>query len=259
MSLKRHVHRSEIVGLDGSLDGGVVHSGERLLVEHAGGADNIVDASCLLVRLGKCTCHVLALSHVDAVLRTRVREYAGTALLQHFHDVLADAVAASEYHSHLVTEDIADVRDVLRLRILKLEKLVEHVCVLTIGELHVALLASNHENGLVRILAHYTTVVRCLELRVLQCAVVSVGDKLTVERLRSLSAAKLRAVGNGRDIALVVHLNDGVGRRDGNVDGTMVLKRVNDVVKDALADKRAHGIVEDEVDVLILIGSDGRQ
>ena len=39
----------------------------------------------------------------------------------------------------------------------------------------------------------------------------------------------------------------------------MVLKRVNDVVKDALADERAHGIVEDEVDVLILIGSDGRQ
>ena len=39
----------------------------------------------------------------------------------------------------------------------------------------------------------------------------------------------------------------------------MVLQRVNDVVKDALADKRAHGIVEDEVDVLILIGSDGRQ
>ena len=259
MSLKRHVHRSEIIGLYGSLDGGVVHSGKRFLVEHAGCADNIVDASSLLVRLGKCTCHVLALSHVDAVLGTRVREYAGAALLQHFHDVLADAVAASEYHSHLVTEQVADVRYVLRLRILQLEKLVEHVCVLTIGELHVALLASNHEDRLVRILAHYATVVRCLELRVLEGTLVSVGDELTVERLRSLSAAKLGAVWNRRDIALVVHLNDSVGRRNGNVDGTMVLKRVNDVVKDALADKRAHGIVEDEVDVLVLIGADGRQ
>ena len=259
MSLERHVHRSEIIGLYGSLDGGVVHSGKRFLVEHAGCADNIVDASCLLVRLGKCTCHVLTLSHVDMVLRTRVREYAGAALLQHLHDVLADAVAASEYHSHLVTEQVADVRDVLRLRILQLEKLVEHVCVLTIGELHVALLASNHEDRLIRILAHYATVVRCLELRVLEGTFISVGDELTVERLRSLSAAKLRAVWNRRDIALVVHLNDGVGRRDGNVDGTMVLKRVDDVVKDALADKRAYGIVEDEVDILILIGADGRQ
>ena len=114
--------------------------------------------------------------------------------MQHIYHTLADAVASTEHHSHLVAEHVVDMCGSVGLGILQLEQLVEHVCILTICKLHVALLASHHKYGFVGIATHYATVVGGLECGVFQCTLIGIGYELTVESLRSLSATQTRAV-----------------------------------------------------------------
>ena len=181
------------------------------------------------------------------------------ALLEHLHDVLADAVASAEHHSHFSAERLSANLHVVRLGALQLEQLVHHVCVLAIGELHVALLATHHEDRLFgQIGAHHATVVGSAEVGILERFLVSLGNELAVERLRSLSATQTRTVGDVSD-EVAVHLDDRIGRRHGYVHGAVGVERLHDVVDDALADERTYGVVEDEVGVLVLIGGDGRE
>ena len=144
----------------------------------------------LLVGIGHGTYHILTLAYVDTVFRTRVREHLGTALAQHVNHTLAYTVTSTEHDSHLVTEHVVDMCGSVRLGILQLKQLVEHVCILTICKLHVALLATHHKYGFIGIMAHYATVVGSLECGILQRTLISIGYELTVESLRSLSAAQ---------------------------------------------------------------------
>ena len=144
----------------------------------------------LLVGIGHGTHHILAHANVDMIFRTRVREHLGTVHVQHVHHTLADAVASTEYYSHLVAEHVIDMCYRVGLGILQLEQFVEHVCILTICKLHVALFATHHEYGFVGIAAHNATVVGGLERRVFQRTFIGFGYELTVESLRSLSATQ---------------------------------------------------------------------
>ena len=76
------------------------------------------------------------------------------------------------------------------LGVFQLEQLIEHICILTICKLHIALLATYYENRFVGIVAHYTTVIGSLECRVFQRTFIGFGYELTVESLRSLSATQ---------------------------------------------------------------------
>ena len=144
----------------------------------------------LLVGIGHGTHHILAHANVDMIFRTRVREHLGTVLVQHVHHTLANTVASTEHHSHLIAEHVVDMCYRVGLGILQLKQLVEHICILTIGKLHVALLTTHYENGFVGIMTHYTTIVGSLECGVFQCTLISIGYELTVESLRSLSATQ---------------------------------------------------------------------
>ena len=170
---------------------------------------------------------------------------------QHLHDVLPYAVASSEHHRHLATEGSGRNFRHGGFGVLQLEELVHHVGVLAVGELHVALLAPHHEHRhFGHIAQHHAAVVGGGEGGVAEGPVIGFGYHFAAERLRCLSATEARACGYLAYI-VVVHLDDGVCRGYGYIYGLVVVQCVYHVVDDALTHERAHGIVEDEVHILL--------
>ena len=140
-----------------------------------------------------------------------------------------------------------------------MEELVHHVCVLLIGEFHVALFTPHHVDRCLRhVAAHHSAVVRRAERRVFQCQLVRRSYHSDVESLRSLSSAEPRPVGNVAD-EVALHLNYRVRRRHRHVYRLILPERVNHVVEHALAQQRAHRIVEDEVHLPLSVSPDCRQ
>ena len=88
---------------------------------------------------------------------------------------------------------------------------------------------------------------------------IGFAEGVGVKSLRGLHAPQSGAVGHGNGAPLFVHLNHGVDGGQDNIHSRVRLQGLAHFADDAQTYRRAHRIVEDEMDVGSFIGTKGSQ
>ena len=73
-------------------------------MEHAGGVDDVVDATGRFVRLREGRAHVVGALDMSVGLGSAEREDVGTEPARHRDDVGADPIAATEHHEGVTAQ-----------------------------------------------------------------------------------------------------------------------------------------------------------